>query len=162
MLSRTFRFKGYDGKEHEETWWFNLSEDELYRMELTNLGGMNGMMNRLMRQEKPKEIVDMFEEIILGSVGERSLDGRKFMKKKKSPTDPWGEVAEDFRETPAYSQLFIELVSDGEKLADFLKGVIPEEVAEKLAKAEAEKAAEAAKPQLTAVPTEEVTGDAAH
>ena len=105
----------------------------------------------------------MFEEIILGSVGERSMDGRKFMKKKKNPTDPWGEVAEDFRETPAYTQLFIELVSDGNKLAEFLKGVIPEEVAAKLTEAEAEKAAaEAVKPQLAAVPTEEVTGNAAH
>ncbi len=104
----------------------------------------------------------MFEEIILGSVGERSMDGRKFMKKKKSPTDAWGEVAEDFRETPAYSQLCIELVSDGEKLAEFLKGVIPEEVAMKLAEAEAKKAAEEEKPRLAAVPTEEVTGDAAH
>lgn len=166
MFSRTFEYPGYDGKMHKETWWFNLSEDELYKMELTNLGGMNGVMNRLMRQEKPKEIVDMFESIILGSVGERSIDGRKFMKKKRHPGDLWGEVAEDFRETQAYSQLFIELVSSGEKLAEFLKGAIPEEVARKLAEVEARGSDETKeaekKPELSVVPSEEVTDVAGH
>ena len=149
MFSRTFKFIGYDGKEHEETWWFNLSEDELYKMELSNLGGMNGMMNKLLREEKPGELVDMFEKIILGAVGERSVDGRKFMKRRK-PGEPWGEVAEDFRETPAYAQLFTELVSSGEKLAEFLKGAIPDEVAKALEEAEKAEAANE-KPQLEVV-----------
>ena len=139
MFSRTFKFKGYDGKDHEETWWFNLSEDELYKLELGNLGGMNGMMNRLLRQERPGELVDIFERLILSAVGERSIDGRKFMKRCK-PGQPWGEVAEDFKETPAYAQLFTELVSSGEALAKFLQGAVPEEVAAAMAKAEAEKA----------------------
>lgn len=141
MFSRTFEYKGYDGQPHKDTYWFNLSEDELYKLELGNIGGVNGMMLRLLREEKPGEIVDMFEKIILTSVGERSADGRRFMKKPR-PGYPWGEVAEDFRETPAYSQLFMELVSSGEKLAAFLKGAIPAEVAEALEKAEKQQAAE--------------------
>lgn len=152
MFSRTFKYTGYDGNEHEETWWFNLSEDELYKLELGNVGGMNGIMNKLLRQEKPDELVDLFERIILGSVGERSMDGRKFMKKRK-PGEPWGEVAEDFRETPAYSQLFIELVSSGEKLAEFLMGTIPEEVAKAMREAEKEKAKTDDKPaKLEVIP----------
>ena len=139
MFSRTFKFKGYDGKDHEETWWFNLSEDELFKLELGNLGGMNGMMNKLLREEKPGELVDVFERLILGAVGERSVDGRKFVKRCK-PGMPWGEVAEDFRETRAYEQLFIELVSSGEKLAEFLRGAIPDEVREALEKYEKEEA----------------------
>lgn len=166
MFSREFTFKGYDGQIHKETWWFNLSEDELYKLELTNLGGMTGMMNRLMRQEKPAELVDMFESIILGAVGERSMDGRRFMKKKRNPSDKWGEVAEDFKETPAYAQLFTELVSDGEKLAEFLKRAIPEDVAAKLEEAEKEKAeAEAAAKNTTGDQRPDlkvVTGDADH
>lgn len=143
MFSRTFKFKGYDGKDHEETWWFNLSEDELFKLELGNLGGMNGMMSKLLREEKPGELVDMFERLILGAVGERSVDGRKFVKRCK-PGMPWGEVAEDFRETRAYEQLFIELVSSGEKLAEFLRGAIPDEVREALEKYEKEEASKKA------------------
>lgn len=167
MFSRTFEYKGYDGQPHKETWWFNLSEDELYKMELGSIGGMNGMMNRLLREEKPGEIVDMFERIILTAVGERSADGRRFLKKPR-PGYPWGEVAEDFRETPAYSQLFMELVSSGEKLATFLKGAIPAEVAAQLDKAEAEQKAAAAaetpkEDNIVQLPgSQDVTPDAVH
>lgn len=140
MFSRTFEFKGYDGQMHKETWWFNLSEAELFEMELGSVGGVNGMMNRMLREEHPDKIVDMFKRIILKSVGERSTDGRRFIKKER-PGMPWGEVAEDFRETPAYAQLFTELVQSGENLANFLKGAIPANVAEQLAKAEAERTA---------------------
>ena len=164
MFSRTFEYKGYDGQPHKETWWFNLSEDVLYKMELSNVGGLNGKMLQLLRDEKPGEIVDMFEKIILTAVGERSADGRRFLKKPR-PGYPWGEVAEDFRETPAYSQLFMELVSSGEKVSAFLKGAIPADVAEALEKAEAEKKAEGelAEENVVKLPvSQEVTTDAEH
>lgn len=156
MFSRTFTYKGYDGNEHKETWWFNLSESELMKMELGSVGGINGMMNRMLREDHPDKIVDMFEKIILGSVGERSADGRRFLKRG-------GAVAEDFRETPAYDQLFLELVSSGEALATFLKGAIPEEVRKNVEKAEAEQAKrqeESAAPELKALPKEEPVSDA--
>lgn len=136
MFSKTFEYKGYDGNTHKETWWFNLSESELLKMELGSVGGLNGLMNRMLREEHPDKIVDMFERIILGAVGERSADGRRFLKRN-------GAVAEDFRETPAYDQLFLELVSSGEALTSFLKGAIPDEVRQNLEKAEAERAKEA-------------------
>ena len=141
MFSRNFDYKGYDGLMHTETWWFNLNEAELYEMELGNVGGVNGIVNRLLREEQPGKVVDMFKAIILKAVGEKSLDGRRFIKKER-PGMPWGDVAEDFKETPAYAQLFIELVSSGEKFTNFLKGAIPEEVALKLAELEAANAAD--------------------
>lgn len=130
MFSRTFEYEGYDGKPHKDTWWFNLSEAELYKLELGNIGGVNGMMNRLLRENKPGDVVDMFEKIILSAVGERSVDGRKFVKNE--------EIRQDFYQSRAYSDLFMELVSSGENLTKFLKGAIPEELAAKLDAAEAE------------------------
>lgn len=150
MFSKTFEYKGYDGNTHKETWWFNLSESELLKMELGSVGGINGLMNRMLREEHPEKVVDMFERIILGAVGERSADGRRFLKRN-------GAVAEDFRETPAYDQLFLELVASGEALTAFLKGAIPDEVRQNLEKAEAERAknaeqmAEVGQPELSVV-----------
>lgn len=157
MFSRTFEYKGYDGQPKKETWWFNLSEAELYELELGTVGGVNGMMNRMLREEHPEKIVEMFKTIILKSVGERSADGRRFVKKERAG-QPWGEVAEDFRETPAYTQLFMELVSSGEKLADFLKAAIPQEVAAELAKVEAQNNEENKIPEM---PAKDVSGNAA-
>lgn len=155
MLIRTFEYTGYDGKPRKHEWCFNLDESELYKLELGNVGGINGLMSRLMREERPGEIVDMFEKIILGSVGEVSADGERFEKKD-------GLCAKYFKETKAYSQLFMELVSSGEALANFLRHTIPEEVLEKIEeneKAEKEKAEAAevqaklgdGKPELSAV-----------
>lgn len=135
MFSRTFKYIGYDGNEHTDTWWFNLSEAELYKLELGNVGGMNGVMNKLLRQSEPGKIVDMFENLILSAVGERSVDGRKFIKNE--------EIRQDFYQSKAYSDLFVEMVKDTSKLAEFLRGAIPEDVAKKLAEAEAEAEAEA-------------------
>ena len=146
MFSRTFEYIGYDGNPHKDTWWFNLSEAELYKLELSNLGGMNGMMNKLLRESKPGEIVDLFEKLILSAVGERSVDGRKFIKNE--------EIRQDFYQSRAYSDLFVELVKSGDKLAEFLRGAIPAEVAEALAKAEAEKETEE-KPKLEVVKDED-------
>lgn len=156
MFAKTFEYKGYDGNMHKETWWFNLSESEILKLELGSVGGINGLMNRMLREEHPEKIVETFERIILGAVGERSADGRRFLKRN-------GAVAEDFRETPAYDQLFLELVSSGEALATFLKGAIPEEVRQNVEKAEAERAKEQEekdKPELKVLPATEVQSDA--
>ena len=124
MFSRTFEYTGYDGQPHKDTWYFNLTEAELYEMELGSVGGLEGTMQRLLREEKPKEIVDMCKGLILGSVGERSADGRKFVKNE--------EIRMDFYQSKAYAMLFTELVSSGEKMSAFIYGCIPEELAAKL------------------------------
>ena len=152
MFSRTFEYTGYDGKPHKDTWWFNLSEAELYKMELGSVGGMNGVMNKLLRQSEPGKIVDMFENLILSAVGERSVDGRKFIKNE--------EIRQDFYQSKAYSQLFVELVKDSDKLVEFLRGAIPEEVSEAMLKAEAESAAQQSGAETPVLNL--VTGDAEH
>lgn len=136
MFSREFTYKGYDGTIHKETRWFNLSDAELYEMQLGTVGGVDGMMRRMLREDKPDVVIDMFKKLILKAVGERSADGRRFTK-KEHPGMPWGEVAEDFYETPAYSELFTELVSNGDKFVEFLMKAIPDETAERLRKAKA-------------------------
>ena len=128
MFSRKFEYTGYDGQPHADTYWFNLTEAELLKMELGRVGGIRNFMNKLLKEDRPSEIVDMFEKMILGSVGERSADGRRFIKSK--------EIADDFYSTPAYSQLFVELVTDGKKLSAFIQHCIPAEMAAKLAQKE--------------------------
>lgn len=135
MFSRDFEYTGYDGKPKKDTYWFNLTEAELYEIDLSSIHGFTGEMNRLLKEERTKEIVEAFKSIILNSVGVVSADGRKFIKNE--------EVKEDFYRSKAYSQLFVELVSSGEKVAEFLKGAIPEEIRQKMEEDEAAKTAEA-------------------
>ena len=124
MFSKEFEYTGYDGKPKKDTYWFNLSEAELYEIDLSSIRGFTGEMNKLLKEERTKEIVDAFKNIILGAVGVVSADGRKFLKSE--------EIREDFYRSKAYSQLFVELVSSGEKVAEFLRGAIPEEIRQRM------------------------------
>lgn len=137
MFSRDFEYNGYDGQPKKDTYWFNLSEAELYEIELSSIRGFTGEMTKLMKEERTKEIVNAFKEIILSSVGTISPDGRKFLKSEA--------IKEDFYRSKAYSMLFVELVSSGEKLAEFLKGAIPEDIRKNMEEKEAEEATKAAK-----------------
>lgn len=135
MFGRTFSYTDYNGNPRKDTWYFNLTKAELMKMELGAWGGLDALLKRLIREEKPEKIVDMFEKIILGAIGEKSPDGRRFIKNE--------QIRQDFYQTQAYSDLFFELVTDPEKLTAFLKGAIPEDLAKKIdekdqAEAEAE------------------------
>lgn len=124
MFSREFEYTGYDGKPKKDTYWFNLTEAELYEIDLSSVRGFTAQMNQLLKEERTKEIVEAFKGIILSAVGVVSADGRKFLKSE--------EIKEDFYRSKAYSQLFVELVSSGEKVAEFLKGAIPDEIRVKM------------------------------
>lgn len=132
MFSREFEYTGYDGQPKKDTYWFNLTEAELYEIDLSSIRGFTGEMTKLLKEERTKEIVDSFKGIILGAVGSVSADGRKFIKNE--------EIKEDFYRSKAYSQLFVELVSSGEKLAEFLRAAIPEEIRQKMEEKEKENA----------------------
>lgn len=132
MFSRTFEYTDYNGAKQKETWYFNLDKAELLKMELSAYGGLTELMKRLIREKNPKEIVDTYENLILTAVGEKSPDGRRFLKSDV--------IREDFKQSPAYAELFYELVTDGEKADAFLRGAIPPELLAALEKAEAEEA----------------------
>lgn len=132
MFSRDFEYTGYDGQPKKDTYWFNLTEAELYEIDLSSIRGFTGEMTKLLKEERTKEIVDAFKSIILGAVGSVSADGRKFIKNE--------EIKEDFYRSKAYSQLFVELVSSGEKLAEFLRAAIPDEIRQKMEEKEQENA----------------------
>lgn len=145
MLVRTFDYKDFNGQNRKDTWYFNLTRAELLKMELGAWGGMDALLKRLMREENPEKIMDMFEKIILGAVGEKSPDGRKFVKSES--------IREDFKATQAYSDLFFELVTDPEKANAFLKGCVDEELAAKITEAEKARAEAEAGNNVVALPT---------
>ena len=145
MIAKTFEYTDYNGTKRKDPWYFNLDKAELMKLELGAWGGLDALLKRLIREENPEKIIDMFDKIILGAVGEKSPDGRKFIKNEA--------IRDDFRQSPAYSELFYELVTDSEKAGAFLKGCIPTDLAMKVEenekKRKQEEAAQAALPEST-------------
>lgn len=120
MLKKTMTYTDYKGVERTEDFYFNLTKAELMEMELTTDGGLSDYIEKIIKAQNQSEIVKLFKELLLKSYGEKSEDGRRFI---KSP-----EISEAFAQTEAYSDLFMELASDSKKAAEFVNGIIPEEI----------------------------------
>lgn len=119
MLKKSITFENLDGDEVTEIFYFHLSQAELTKMSLSHGGDLEAYFRKILREKNAEAIIEAFDEIILSTVGRRSPDGRRFEKDN-------GRVAQEFKETDAYSVLFTELLSqDGKALQEFFVSVVP-------------------------------------
>lgn len=119
MLKKTITYIDYDENERTEDFYFNLNKAELSEMEMSTSGGMTKMIEKLVAEQNTVEIIKIFKQIILKSYGEKSPDGRRFIKSE--------ELSNEFTQTEAYSKLFMELSNDPKAAADFINAVIPQD-----------------------------------
>ena len=121
MLEKRIKYTDYNGVEREESFYFNLSESELSKMENSESGGLARQLSLMLERKDAPSIISAYEKIIKWSYGQISPDGRKFLKND--------EIYEDFAFTPAYDKLFMELMTDSEAAADFVNKIVPKDVA---------------------------------
>ena len=117
MLKKTITYTDYDGLERTEEFRFNLTKAELVDMELTTAGTFSETMKRIIAEKDIIRIAKLFKELLLKSYGVKSDDGKRFIKSQ--------ELSEAFSQTEAYSDLFIELLSNPEEAAKFFAEVAP-------------------------------------
>lgn len=125
MLKKTITYTDYNGVERTEDKYFNLSKAEIMEMEMSTAGGFAEMVQGIVKAQDAPAIMKIFKDIILKSYGEKSPDGKRFIKSK--------ELSDEFSQTEAYSDLFMELCTNAEASAAFINGIIPADVAEKAA-----------------------------
>ena len=133
MLKKTVTYEDYDGNTRTEDLYFFLSKSELMQLELSEPGGLSKKLERITKTNDGKEIIDVFKDIIRMSYGEKSEDGRVFIKKRNGMP-----IFEEFEQTPAYDALFTELLLDPDKASAFINGILPKDIME-LTKKEMEK-----------------------
>lgn len=117
MLKKTIKYTDYDGNEREEDFYFNLNKAEITEMELSKQGGLSEYIKRIVAAQDAPSLIELFKELICKSYGEKSLDGKRFVKNK--------ELTEAFTQTEAYSELFVELASNAEEATKFVNGIMP-------------------------------------
>ena len=135
MYIRPITYKDFDGNERTEDFYFNLSEAEIMEMELSKDGGFDQWIKRIAGAQNLPELIKLFKSLILMSYGEKSLDGKSFIKKDFQTGRP---LSEQFEQTAAYSVLFMELATNTEAATEFINKVIPENAAEAVEKAKAD------------------------
>lgn len=117
MLKKTITYKDYNDVERTEDFYFNLNKAELIEMETGKTGGMTHYIEQISQLQDQVEMIKIMKTIVIDSYGEKSLDGKRFVKNK--------ELKEGFQQTEAYSIIFMELATDGEKAAEFINGIMP-------------------------------------
>ena len=128
MLKKVITYIDYDGNERKETFYFNLSKAEIAEMELSISGGLEQMLKKIIDERDQPKLVAMFKDLILRSVGEKSPDGKRFIKNK--------EISDAFSQTEAYSDLFMELATNADAAAAFVNGILPPGFADEAKKIE--------------------------
>ena len=130
MIKKVIKYTDYNDVEREESFWFNLSKSELSRMAIMQDGDMAEKIREMVKAKDTKAILTIFEDIIRKAYGIKSEDGKRFMKSD--------EISKSFVESPAYDELYFELIQDGEKMSAFITALLPKDLAAEAAKMQAE------------------------
>lgn len=127
MFKKTMTYTDYNGIERTEDFYFNLTKAELVKMQMGTTGGLDEMMKKLVSTQDVPAIIKIFEDLVLKAYGEKSADGKRFI---KTP-----EITAAFAQTEAYSNLFMELAFDDKAAAEFINGIVPADVSKQMSEA---------------------------
>ena len=117
MLIKNITYTDYDGNERNETFYFNLSKAELMELEMSIDGGWAERIQQIVNAKDVPTLSKIFKDLILRSYGEKSPDGKRFIKS--------AALSEAFTQTEAYSELFMELITDPDAASAFMNGILP-------------------------------------
>jgi hypothetical protein len=121
MLKREITFEDFNGLTCTETFYFNLSKSEILSLEASQVGGFKASIEKIIETENAKDLIEQFQLLILMAYGEKSDDGKRFVKSE--------EIKEAFKQSPAYDILFMELATNDKLAADFMLGIMPKDLA---------------------------------
>ena len=120
MLKKTITYTDFDGNVRTEDFYFNLTKAEVTEMQMGTDGGLAKMLEKIVATQDAKRIVELFKDLVLRSYGEKSPDGKRFIKNK--------ELSDGFAQTEAYSELFMELATTADMASAFVNGIIPQQM----------------------------------
>ena len=122
MIKKTIAYTDYNGVERKEDFYFNLTKAEVMELEMSTKGGLAEMIQRIVAAQDQPAIIKIFKDLIVKAYGVKSPDGKKFIKNQ--------EVVDDFVQTEAFSELFMELATDADAAAKFVNGIVPANLAQ--------------------------------
>lgn len=141
MLTKAITYTDYNGVERTENFMFNFNKAELLKMDLFTVGGLRQMVERIVSTQDIPSLMRLFDEFILKAYGEKSADGKRFIKSE--------ELSKAFSETEAYATLFMSFFDENgaEEASKFLRGIIPADIM-----AQVDNAGADAMPDITQIP----------
>lgn len=130
MIKKTISYTDYDGNERVENFYFNMSKPELIEWQASESGGLEKKIEKISQEQDIKKIIELMKEIIQKSYGIKSDDGKRFIKNQ--------EILDEFIQSEAYSELFMELATNSDAASEFINGILPKGLVEEAKKLQEE------------------------
>jgi hypothetical protein len=126
MLKRDITYEDFNGETVTDTFYFNLTKTEIIQLQFGYEGGLEAAIRKIIEAEDGKSLIEEFQKIVLAAYGVKSDDGKRFIKSE--------QLREEFSQTAAYDALFMDLATNEDSAADFVKGVVPKDLTAELEK----------------------------
>lgn len=120
MYKHSITYKDFDGNDRTETLYFNMTSNDLSELQLSKDGGMAEYWQKIIDANDGGLIMDAFKQLILAAYGEKSDDGRYFMKND--------EIRNRFKCSAAFDAYMNELADNEALLQEFADNIIPQDV----------------------------------
>lgn len=124
MLKKTVKYTDYNGVERTENFYFNLNKAEVLELQAGTEGGFADRLQKIIDANDLPAIIAEFKKMVLMAYGEKSADGRYFLKEDEDGRS----LANKFKQSEAYSKIYMELSTNTEKAIEFVKGIIPSDM----------------------------------
>lgn len=117
MYVKPITYTDYDGVQHTDKFYFNISKAELIEMDASETGGLTKRLQEIVDANETADIFRRVKSIILKAYGRKSPDGKRFI---KSP-----EMSQEFEQTEAYSELIMEVMQNPKSFEEFMRHTLP-------------------------------------
>lgn len=121
MIKKSVTFENFDGDTVTKEYHFHLNKAELAQLELSAEGGLSAKLRGILETKDGSLIVETFKNLLLQTVGRRQ--GELFLKTQ--------EVRDEFEYSGAYSAMFMDMILNPDEAVEFMKGIVPKDVADK-------------------------------
>jgi hypothetical protein len=117
MFKHTVEYVDFNGTERKEDLYFHLSLPEVTRLEAEINKPLNEHVQDLVANQNMKDLLDFLEKVLLNAYGQKTSDGKSFIKNKG--------LREEFEYSQAYAEVFEQMLTNpdlarkfGESVAD--------------------------------------------
>ena len=115
MLKHQVSYKDFDNKSVKETLWFNLTPRDSAKLTI-KYGDLAAYVKKIEKEKDAAAMMVLIEDLVLTAYGERSEDGRHFVRND--------EIREQFIYSLACEALLGDLYSDEKKMSKFFDALL--------------------------------------
>jgi len=124
MIRKEIQFTNFNDEKETGVFYFNMSKGELVMQQMSAIDqhteSFQDKLEKIAKNLQGKALVETLKEIIEDAYGEKTTDGKNFVKVRNGV-----KLVENFLSSGAYSELVVELLSSAQGMADFVNGLMP-------------------------------------